>query len=490
MRIGHKHILIFGVAIVLASFNVGKTAAQYGEVAPPPVELATGFETISSAQAEEWLGLLAGPQFEGRGTGQVGYNKAAHWVAGKLAEFGLEPVGDGETYFQMMPITRRLPEIDQCRILGPGNTVIEGAGNLGIERYVDQGEVRGQAVFISFVGARPELAEDLDLREKIIIYTADEAAAPSVPRLLARQRPVATLRLIESAPVSAPQTLFPGRRSRSTSVSGTLRRAEGLRLATACGAPEGWDGAGQVFQSGQDVTLSLQLREQPAGAPNVIAWLEGSDPELKHEYVVIGAHLDHLGFSGDQLFPGADDNGSGSVAVLSIARAMAANPIKPKRSVLFMWFTAEEVGLLGSRYYTDNPILPLENMTCMFNIDMVGRNEDQGEGDANADNEGHIHLVGSQRGETKLHDLILDVNKHVGFEFEMDMESVWNRSDQVNFYNHGVPVAFMFGGFHPDYHQPTDKPERINYLKIQSAARLYYLAVHAAANHGRFPMNK
>ncbi|MBL8853805.1 MAG: hypothetical protein JNK57_07520, partial [Planctomycetaceae bacterium] len=266
MRIGQKHILIFGVAIVLASFNVGKTAAQYGEVAPPPAELATGFETISSAQAEEWLGLLAGPQFEGRGTGQVGYNKAAHWVAGKLAEFGLEPVGDGETYFQMMPITRRLPEIDQCRILGPGNTVIEGAGNLGIERYVDQGEVRGQAVFISFVGARPELAEDLDLREKIIIYTADEAAAPSVPRLLARQRPVATLRLIESAPVSAPQTLFPGRRSRSTSVSGTLRRAEGLRLATACGAPEGWDGAGQVFQSGQDVTLSLQLREQPAGA--------------------------------------------------------------------------------------------------------------------------------------------------------------------------------------------------------------------------------
>ena len=463
--------------------------AQYGEVPPPPAELQVGFDTISAEQAERWLSLVAGPKFAGRGTGQVGYNKAAHWVAGQLAEFGLEPAGDGETYFQMMPITRRLPEIENCSILGPGDTVVEGAGNLGIERYTDQGEVRGPAVFISFVGPNPQLAEDIDLRETVIFYTADEAAAPLVPRLLARQRPVATLRLIASAPVSAPQTLFPGRRSRSASMSGTLLNTEGLRLAAAYGAPEGWETSGKVFQTGQDATVRLQLREQPAGAPNVVAWLEGSDPELKHEYVVIGAHLDHLGVSGDQLFPGADDNGSGSVAVLSIARAMASNPIKPKRSVLFMWFTAEEVGLLGSRYYTDNPILPLENMTCMFNIDMVGRNEDKGEGDADADNEGHIHLVGSQRGETKLHDLILEANKHVGFEFEFDEEGVWNRSDQVNFYNHGVPVAFMFGGFHPDYHQPTDKPERINYLKIQSAARLYYLSIHSAANHGRFPMN-
>ena len=231
------------------------------------------------------------------------------------------------------------------------------------------------------------------------------------------------------------------------------------------------------------------MREETAGAPNVIAWLEGSDPELKNEYVVIGSHLDHLGIRNGKVYPGADDNGSGSTAVLSIARAMALNPVKPKRSVLFMWFTAEEVGLLGSRYYTDNPIHPLDKMTCMLNIDMVGRNEDTGEGDTDADNEGHIHLVGSQRGDNKLHELILDVNKHVGFEFEMDMESVWNRSDQINFYNQGVPVAFMFGGMHPDYHQTSDQFEEINFKKIASAAKLYYLALHATANHGRFGPN-
>lgn len=464
------------------------TLAQYGDVTPPPAELQTGFETITAEQAEEWLNLLAGPQFGGRGTGQIGYMKAAHWVAGKCAEFGLEPVGDGETYFQMMPIIRRLPEIEECRILGPEGFTIEGAGQLGFERYTDQGEIRGKAVFLSFQSPNPTLPEDLNLRETIVFYTASAEAAPQVPRLLARLRPSATMRLIDSAPISAPQTLFPGRRSRSASASGTILRQPGLDLAKQCGVEDTWASADGTHTTDQEVTLRLQLREQPAGTPNVMGWIEGSDPELKHEYVVIGSHLDHLGVSGDQLFPGADDNGSGSTAVLSIARAIAANPVKPKRSILFMWFTAEEVGLLGSRYYTDNPILPLENMTCMFNIDMVGRNEDQGEGDADADNEGHIHLIGSQRGDTPLHGLILDANKHIGFEFELDMESVWNRSDQVNFYNKGVPVAFMFGGFHPDYHQPSDQPAKINYLKIQSAARLFYLSLYKAAEHGRFEM--
>ena len=121
---------------------------------------------------------------------------------------------------------------------------------------------------------------------------------------------------------------------------------------------------------------------------------------------------------------------------------------------------------------------------------MVGRNEDTGKkGDMDSDNEGHIHLVGSKRGDNALHDLILAANEQVGFEFELDMESVWNRSDQINFYNQGVPVAFLFGGMHPDYHQPSDQPAEINFKKITSAAKLYYLALHAAANHGRFDPN-
>ena len=479
------------LATVVATIFISQATieAQYAEREAPPADLKTGFDSITEEQAKSFLSVLAGPSFEGRGTGQVGYQKAAHWVAGKLAEFGLEPAGNGETYFQSMPLTRRIAVMEKCKVLGPDGFEMAGMNNVGFDRLTEAGEVSGEVVFLTLNGDSPALPADLQLREKIVIYTADEAAAGRAPFVIARKRPTASIRVIEGTPVSIAQNLFSGRRRRATSVSGTVAKEAAVKIAAAMKVEEDWMKDGSVVETGKELTITIPMREETAGAPNVIAWLEGSDPELKNEYVVIGSHLDHLGIRNGKVYPGADDNGSGSTAVLSIARAMALNPVKPKRSVLFMWFTAEEVGLLGSRYYTDNPIHPLDKMTCMLNIDMVGRNEDTGEGDTDADNEGHIHLVGSQRGDNKLHELILDVNKHVGFEFEMDMESVWNRSDQINFYNQGVPVAFMFGGMHPDYHQTSDQFEEINFKKIASAAKLYYLALHATANHGRFGPN-
>lgn len=478
---------LVSVCLLLVSMT-SLVQAQYGNVANPPADLQTGFDTMTAEQAKQWLETLASPKFEGRGTGQIGYMKAAHWVAGKLAEFGLEPIGDGDTYFQIMPLTRRSPDMKSCNLTGPDGLEIPGEGNLGFERYTNQSEVTGQVVFLSLKGAEATLPEGMELRDKIVVYTTDDDAFARAPRNIARQRPAASIRIVDSEPKSVSQTIFPGRRSRSTSVSGTIRDTAVAKMANAFGMPADWANEAGGKEPGKEISIRMQLREEQAGAPNVVALLKGSDPELADEYVVIGAHLDHLGTRGGTVYPGADDNGSGSTAVLSIARAMAENPVKPKRSVLFMWFAAEEVGLVGSRYYTENPILPIDKMTCMFNIDMVGRNEDEGEGDTDADNEGHIHLVGSQRGDTKLHDLILQANAAVGFEFELDMESVWNRSDQVNFYNKGVPVAFMFGGFHPDYHQPSDKVAKINFPKIASAAKLYYLAVHLAAAHGKFEM--
>lgn len=471
----------------------GQTAiAQYGDVAPPPAELATGFDSITAEQATEWLNILAGSNFAGRGAGQPGFTKAAHWVAGKLAEFGLEPVGDSGTYFQSMPMTRRSVDMSSCKITGPNGLEIAGEGNLGFVRFTDDVAVEGEVVFVNLAGEGAVLPEGVDLRDKIVIYSADDAARRGAPRLLAEGRPAATFRIVEESPVTAPQTLFPGRRSRSTSISGTIRASAASELAKGLGAPENWNDntATNAVASGKKIELQMRFREEQTSSPNVVAWLEGSDPDLRHEYVVIGAHLDHLGTQGKDVYPGADDNGSGSTAILSIARAMALNPVRPKRSILFIWFTAEEVGLVGSRYYTSNPLLPLEDMTCMLNIDMVGRNEDAGEGDTDADNEGHIHLVGSMRGETELHDIVLAANKYVGFEFELDMESVWNRSDQINFYNEGVPVAFMFGGFHPDYHQMGDIPSKINFKKVASAARLYYVALHLAAEHEHFVMKE
>ena len=169
------------------SFSMTTANAQYAKTSSPDENLMTGYDSITEDQAKAFLAVLAGPQFEGRGTGQVGYMKAAHWVAGKLAEFGLEPAGNGETYFQMMPLTRRIAVMDKCKILGPDGFEIPGQSNVGFDRLTDGGEVSGNVVFLTLQGKNAKLPEDLDLREKIVIYSADKAAAGRAPFLIARK---------------------------------------------------------------------------------------------------------------------------------------------------------------------------------------------------------------------------------------------------------------------------------------------------------------
>lgn len=487
--------LASGIVALILFIAVDSVQAQFAPVEPPPADLVAGFNTITPSQAKEWLTILASPEFEGRGTGQQGYVKAAHWMAGHVAELGLKPVGDGGTYFQMLPMKRRIPVMDECRITGPQDLEIIGEGNFGFERYTNEPEVIGEAVFICFSGTSVELPEELSLRDKIVFYVTDDTAAAKAPRVLARKRPAAAIRIIEGEPKSIPQLIRgAGTRRRSRSVSGTISTKAVNQILQAVEGESSWiqpvkqQGA-VVNATGKNLNIAVRVREEPAGVPNVVAWLEGSDPSVSHEYVVIGAHLDHLGIRSGTTYPGADDNGSGSTAVLSIAKAFASNPTRPRRSVLFIWFAAEEIGLVGSRHYCDNPLLPVRNMTCMFNIDMVGRNEETPDETAE-ENEGAIHLVGSKKGDSEIHGLIEEANRHVGFRFEYDEEDVFGRSDQYNFYEKGVPVAFLFGGFHPDYHQPSDRVSEINFDKIAAAAKLYYLAINLASEHGRFELKK
>ena len=472
---------------------------QYSPPSPPPADLKTGYDSMTIEQAQEWLGILAGPKFEGRGTGQPGYAKAAHWVAGKLAEFGLEPIGNNGTYFQMLPMKRRMPILEECFISGPEGLKIDAVGNMGFERYSDAQELTGPVVFINFSGPNTGLPQGTQLRDKIVFYSADAAASRSAAMQIARQRPLGAIRVINDEPKSITQLVREGVPNRVTGISGTIKNAAAKSLIRGLGGKPRWinpaDEPGvAIYQpeetkdgAPQEITIRMRFREEQAAVPNVVAWLEGSDPDLKNEYVVLGSHLDHLGIRGGQVYPGADDNGSGSTAVLSIAKAFALNPVRPKRSVLFIWFAAEEIGLVGSKHYCDNPTKPLEDMICMFNIDMVGRNEETKD-ETSEENEGSIHLVGSQKGETDIHDIVLKANESVGFRFELDEEDVWNRSDQINFYQKGVPVSFLFGGFHPDYHRPSDEVEDINFKKLVSAAKLYYLAVNLASDHGPFEM--
>ncbi len=464
--------------------------ANAQSTAPIPDLYKTGFDTISAEQAKQWLSILAGPKFGGRGTGQKGYTLAAHWVAGKLAEFGLEPMGDGGTYFQMLPMTRLSLDEEQSSITATGNLKVEVKGNLSIDQFSDQNEIAGKVVFLTFAGKDAQLPSTVELRDKIVIYSADAEAIRTAPRLVAGGGPVAALRIVEQVTAGSSQLLRDDAKTKSTSVSGVISRIAANQIVEGLGGKTAWLDEKQATQShSTERTLKLRLRTRriSAAAPNVIGWLEGSDPELKNEYIVIGSHLDHLGFRGEAMYPGADDNGSGSTAVLNIARALSENPTRPKRSVLFMWFAAEEMGLVGSKFYCDNPLLPLDKMVCMFNIDMVGRNEEKA-GETAEQNVNTIHLIGSKQGDPALHDVIMKANEVVNFEFEYDEEGVFGRSDQANFYAKGTSVAFLFGGFHPDYHQPSDKPEKINFEKIARAARLYYLSIYYAADHGPFKL--
>ena len=218
---------------------------------------------------------------------------------------------------------------------------------------------------------------------------------------------------------------------------------------------------------------------------NVLAFIEGS--EKPEEIIVISAHLDHVGVNNGEIYNGADDDGSGTVALLEIAEAfkMAANAGKgPKRSILFLHVTGEEKGLLGSKYYTQNPTFPLANTVCNLNIDMIGRIDARHKEDPN-----YVYLIGSDKLSTELHTLSENINKkymNINLDYkyndENDPNRFYYRSDHYNFAKNNVPIIFYFNGTHVDYHQPTDTPDKINYELLENRAKLVFHTAWEIAN--------
>jgi Zn-dependent M28 family amino/carboxypeptidase len=220
---------------------------------------------------------------------------------------------------------------------------------------------------------------------------------------------------------------------------------------------------------------------------NVIAYIKGA--ELPDEVVIISAHLDHIGISGNgAINNGADDDGSGTVGILEIAQAFKKaekDGFSPKRSVVFLHVTAEEIGLFGSRYYADvEPIFPLKNTVANLNIDMIGRVDAKHEGQAN-----YLYLIGSDRLSKELHAVSDSINKatvNLDFDYtfnaENDPNRFYYRSDHYNFAKHNIPVIFYFNGTHDDYHKPSDTPDKINYEFLETRTRLIFYTAWELAN--------
>ena len=271
---------------------------------------------------------------------------------------------------------------------------------------------------------------------------------------------------------------------RATGTKGQKLAANFLKqyyLSEGIASPLGNDNYYQTISQGY---FSNNYRD----SENVVAYVEGS--EKSNEVIIISAHYDHEGVNEQgEIFNGADDDGSGTVALMEMAQAFKMakdNGHGPKRSILFLHTTAEEVGLYGSRYYTENPIFPLKQTVANLNIDMIGRVDKTHE---NEQNSNYVYLIGSNRLSTELHFISEAVNNQfTGLELDYkyndrnDRNRYYYRSDHYNFAKHDIPVIFYFNGEHEDYHRPTDTADKINYDLLEKRTKLIFTTAWQLAN--------
>ena len=230
---------------------------------------------------------------------------------------------------------------------------------------------------------------------------------------------------------------------------------------------------------------------KPGDSENIWAFIEGT--EKPNEILVISAHYDHVGTKNDEVYNGADDDGSGTVALLEIAQAFMQakkDGYGPKRSILFLHVTGEELGLHGSRYYNDNPLFPADSTIADLNIDMIGRRDE-----AHKDNGNYIYVIGSDRLSTDLHNINEAANAkytHLTLDYTFndrkDPNQFYFRSDHYNFAKKGIPIIFYFNGVHDDYHMETDEPEKIEYDLLAKRAQLAFVTAWELANRENRPV--
>ena len=499
------------------------TALPLAAQARLPEDRDKGAAAVHVAQCREWLGTLAGPDFEGRGTGQPGYGKAAAYVAEHFRALGLEARGEGGTYYQHVPWSNA--RIDEAKTAVTFRREGEPPLRVPAERLTGSASVSSEAngdVLLLVVrptpgadGDAPTVTglDELDVTGRVVVAFVQQpddlsrrAAAMlrfSVLQALQGKSPAAVLFAQQDDVRGSLRGRRTARRQTNPAAAGIDRGPLDatfggddltalLRLARL--EPAVLDGETQAKELPVQASIEVVLEEADAPAMNVFGVLPGSDPKLRDEYVVIGSHLDHLGKVGDRVFPGADDDASGTTGVLAVATMFAQNPVRPARSVLFVCFSGEERGLIGSGWFADNCPVPLASIVGELQMDMIGRDEEEAmdgsglvnRGETAEQNRNSLHLVGTEKLSPELHAICLAANERAGFDLEYDEERMFGRSDHANFAQKGVPVAFFFTGLHRDYHQPSDTPDKIHYEKLLRVARYVYdIAFTLASQPGR-----
>ena len=254
-----------------------------------------------------------------------------------------------------------------------------------------------------------------------------------------------------------------------------------------------------ALNASKTATFKIMADADHGRTQNVVAIWEGSDPTLKNEMVAIGAHYDHIGISQnpnatDKINNGADDDGSGTVSVLSIAEALAKAPVRPKRSVLFVWHCGEEKGLWGSQYFNKYPTVDIKNVIAQLNIDMIGRTLDPNHiikcdrpgqpCNEELSRSGEIYVIGKDMMSSTLGAVVdqtnkgyLNLNYNTKYDDPKDPNRFFFRSDHFNYAQNGIPITFWFDGVHEDYHRPGDEPQKIDYNKMEQVTRTIMLTL-------------
>jgi Zn-dependent M28 family amino/carboxypeptidase len=521
----------------LASRAVVQRRSKVQKAGPVSLASQRGADVITVGQLKDYLTFIASDEMEGRDTPSRGLDTTAKFLAMNLSRWGLKPAGDDGSYFQKIALSREVLDKTETRAqlnsqnLIPGEDYIPSArpASLGATPLVFAGngwlvkskqidaykgiDARGKiAVILGPLNATPAGIRNSDLTGKhgedwmnAAEYALQQgvAALVVVPdfqylanwernRLRIAERGVMRVNKFQPpARAQLPQLVI------SPRVANVLFQGERQNAASLYEAAY----AGRVlepfaFNPEKKLSLTVAVKAEEASTQNVVAVFEGSDPVLKHEYVAIGAHYDHVGIgipvNGDAIYNGADDDGSGTTAVLAIAEALAKASVRPKRSILFVWHAGEEKGLWGSRYFTDYPTIPLANIVTQINIDMIGRS--RAAGDTNPRNRelsgpNEIYVIGSRMMSTELGVLAERVNQQylrLTYDYRYDDPADPNRfffrSDHYNYARKGIPIVFFFDGEHEDYHRPGDSVDKIDFQKMEHVTRTIYLTLWEVAN--------
>ena len=532
------------IVIAVPSLAAAQTALPLKH-APTSTEPA-----ITARDLETRLYIFSDDSMQGREAGTAGNVMGTNYIAAEIKRLGLVPAGDGGTYFQTIPLkTRTLDETSTFTIAGTALTAFTDYLPLGPQSLenpslpvVYGGEAADSAHRIS-----PEQATG-----KLVVFQVNGGfsslralrSGPTVPGAAA-----VALIALDSFPrqfigfLRRPRAFLDDDQGPPSGPAGFLiTRATAAKLFTTPVEQLTPGTAG----NGVAVAVRFTVAPVPEPARNVMGIIPGSDRKLKNEYVAIGAHNDHIGLArtvdhdsiriwnhvvrpegaddagkqatpeqqatvdsllvafraahpsagrADSISNGADDDGSGTVSALEIAEHIASLKTKPKRSILFVWHTAEEKGLLGSRFFTDHPTVPRDSIVAQLNMDMVGRGDAGDETGRTKDGAplhggpNYVQLVGSRRLSTELGDLIEKVNTqdhhNLAFDYSIDANghpsNIYCRSDHYEYARYGIPITFFTTGLQSDYHQVTDEPEYIDYEHMARVARLVEdVAVHVA----------